>query len=303
MLYAEDVCMLYVAEDVYAVCCGGSVPSIWVYDTHTLIHTCMIHTPSYTHSYTHPHTHIHMCMHRARRFGDTSISSHSHIAELVARNSALTEELGVLQSMYNDLTREMSGLRNAHASCHCNGAVAGNSHRGFPCVGQRQLANLLKLYPYLGKTRALRRGVVHNQLARGNKSRVQFSHQAMLRIKVGFQQRYDCEDHPLYPKLLEMRSLVDGPPPEVGSLINMDNMGRARVLGVGSFRNWQHWLDFPLRGKGGAGLYTQANPAPLRHGKQRPKGRFACEEVLSVRGCSMEAFERGEIYFVALRFE
>ena len=32
MLYAEDVCMLYVAEDVYAVCCGGSVPSIWVYD-------------------------------------------------------------------------------------------------------------------------------------------------------------------------------------------------------------------------------------------------------------------------------
>ena len=52
---AEDVCMLYVAEDVYAVCCGGSVPSIWVYDAEDMgrMRGCIPYTRSLTHTHTH----------------------------------------------------------------------------------------------------------------------------------------------------------------------------------------------------------------------------------------------------------
>jgi hypothetical protein len=109
--------------------------------------------------------------------------------------------------------------------------------------------------------------------------------------------RWDNAGHRLYPKLLEIRS--GGTPPRTGEIVNLFTMGTARVTAVGVFQSWAEWVDFPLKGAGGAGLFSASNPDPAKHGHVGP---LISEEVITIAGCKPQDFEAGRVWFCAVEF-
>ncbi len=109
--------------------------------------------------------------------------------------------------------------------------------------------------------------------------------------------RWDNPGHPLYPKLLEMRS--GGTPPCIGAIVNLFTMGPARVTAVGMFRSWAEWVAFPLKGAGGFGLFSTSNPNNVREGQVGP---LIDEEVITIPRCMPQDFNKGRVWFLAVEF-
>jgi hypothetical protein len=145
-------------------------------------------------------------------------------------------------------------------------------------------------------------GGVHQIMLQGRPTRVQFSSTDMLQINVEHIMRWDEPNHPLYPKLLELRSRKQALPHRVWDTICMGVMGTAIVEGIVAFNSWADWESFPRKGRGGAALYSPENPAPQGPHFGTRKGPCIEHEVVSVQGFAPIMFESDFIYGTAVRF-
>ena len=103
------------------------------------------------------------------------------------------------------------------------------------------------------------------------------------RLKAKFRSRYCNPDHELYPKIMEVRSSLEAPPPHVGSWIEVESLVEARVIQVGHFKNLQAWQHFPFWGKGGVACRDR-------------------DEIHTLGGLSKETFEQGKVWWALLEF-
>lgn len=113
--------------------------------------------------------------------------------------------------------------------------------------------------------------------------RIQCKHRLQF-LKSKFKQRFVNPHNELFPKLIEVRSRDQGPPPDVGSYVEIDQLVPAKVLQVGGFSSLRHWEQFPFWGKGGVGLEKRS-------------------EIHEMEALSEEAFNKKKIWWALLLFQ
>jgi hypothetical protein len=88
---------------------------------------------------------------------------------------------------------------------------------------------------------------------------VMLRRQCLHTLKSEYRARYCNPLHQAYPKLIEVRSRLETPPPAVGDYLEIEGLCGAIVKQVGGFDSLQSWEKFPCKGPGGIALDSAQN--------------------------------------------